>query len=130
MSTKIQATTDALGNPLSFHLTPGQAGDLDGSDLLLPKLTAQTILADKGYDADQRVVEPLIAQAKTVVIPSKSSRIAPREYDKDLYKARHLIENFFAKLKQYRGIATRYDKRAVNFLGAIYLAAAAIWLNC
>lgn len=122
MSTKIHATTDALGNPLSFHLTPGQAGDLDGSDLLLPKLTAQTILADKGYDADKRVVEPLIAQGKTVVIPSKSNRIAPREYDKDLYKARHLIENFFAKLKQYRGIATRYDKRAVNFLGAIYLA--------
>ena len=129
MSTKIQATTDALGNPWSFHLTPGQAGDLDGSDLLLPKLTAQTILADKGYDADKRVVEPFIAQGKTVVIPSKSNRIAPREYDKDLYKARHLIENFFAKLKQYRGIATRDDKRAVNFLGAIYLAAAVIWLN-
>lgn len=129
MSTKIHATTDALGNPLSFHLTPGQACDLDGSDLLLPKLTAQTILADKGYDADRRVVELLIAQGKTVVIPSKSNRIAPREYDKDLYKARHLIENFFAKLKQYRGIATRYDKRAVNFLGAIYLAAAVIWLN-
>ena len=129
MNTKIQAATDALGKPLSFHLTPGQACDLDGSDLLLPKLTAQTILADKGYDADKRVVEPLIAQGKTVVIPSKSNRIAPREYDKDLYKARHLIENFFAKLKQYRGIATRYDKRAVNFLGAIYLAAAVIWLN-
>ena len=64
-----------------------------------------------------------------MVIPSKSNRITPREYDKDLYKARHLIENFFAKLKQYRGIATRYDKRAVNFLGAIYLAAAVIWLN-
>ena len=63
------------------------------------------------------------------MIPSKSNRIAPREYDKDLYKARHLIENFVAKLKQYRGIATRYDKRAVNFLGAIYLAAAVIWLN-
>ena len=92
-------------------------------------MTAQTILADKGYDADKRVVEPLIAPGKTVVIPSKSNRIAPREYDKDLYKARHLIENFFAKLKQYRGIATRDDKRAVNFLGAIYLAAAVIWLN-
>ena len=129
MSTKIHATTDALGNPLSFHLTPGQACDLDGSDLLLPTLTAQTILADKGYDADRRVITPLTAQGKTVVIPSKSNRITPREYDKDLYKARHLIENFFAKLKQYRGIATRYDKRAVNFLGAIYLAAAVIWLN-
>lgn len=129
MSTKIHATTDALGNPLSFHLTPGQACDLDGSDLLLPKLTAQTILADKGYDADRRVITLLIAQGKTVVIPSRSNRIEPREYDRDLYKDRHLIENFFAKLKQYRGIATRYDKLAVNFLGAIYLAAAVIWLN-
>jgi transposase len=118
-----------LGNPLSFHLTPGQACDLDGSDLLLPELTAQTILADKGYDADKRVIEPLTAQGKTAVIPPKSNRIVPREYDKDLYKARHLIENFFAKLKQYRAIATRYDKRAVNFLGAIYLAASVIWLN-
>ena len=129
LSPKIHATTDALGNPLSFHLTPGQACDLDGADLLLPKLTAQIILADKGYDADKRVIAPLMAQGKTVVIPSKCNRITPRDYDKDLYKARHLIENFFAKLKQYRGIATRYDKRAVNFLGAIYLAAAVIWLN-
>jgi transposase len=129
LSTKIHTTTDALGNPLGFHLTPGQACDLDGSDLLLPKLTAQTILADKGYDADKRVIEPLIANGKTAVIPSKSNRITPRDYDKDLYKSRHLIENFFAKLKQYRGIATRYDKLAVNFLGAIYLAASVIWLN-
>ncbi len=129
MSTKIHATTDALGNPLSFHLTPGQACDLDGSDLLLPQLVANTILADKGYDADKRVIVPLLAQGKTVVIPSKCNRTAPREYDKDLYKARRLIENFFAKLKQYRAIATRYDKRAINFLGAIYLAAAVIWLN-
>ncbi|HEY9779229.1 MAG TPA: transposase, partial [Leptolyngbyaceae cyanobacterium] len=57
------------------------------------------------------------------------NRTALRDYDKDLYKARHLIENFFAKLKQYRAIATRYDKRAVNFLGAIYLAAIVILLN-
>jgi transposase len=129
LSTKIHATTDALGNPLSFHLTPGQACDLDGADLLLPKLVAKTILADKGYDADRRVIDVLQAQGKTAVIPPKCNRVAPREYDKDLYKARHLIENFFAKLKQYRAIATRYDKRGVNFLGAIYLAAAVIWLN-
>ena len=73
---------------MSFHLTPGQACDLEESDLLLPKLTAQTILADRGYDADRRVIEPLMAQGKTVVIPSKRNRIVPREYDKDLYKAR------------------------------------------
>jgi transposase len=137
LSTKIHATTDALGNPLSFHLTPGQACDLDGADLLLPKLAADIILADKGYDADKRVIELLQSQNKVAVIPPKSNRIKPREYDKDLYKARHLIENFFAKLKQYRAYAfggaklyaTRYDKRAVNFLGAIYLAVSVIWLN-
>ena len=63
------------------------------------------------------------------VIPSKKNRISPNEYDKDLYKDRHLIENFFAKLKQYRAIATRYDKTACNFLGAIYLASIIIWLH-
>ena len=65
----------------------------------------------------------------TAVIPSKLNRTTKRDYDKDLYKARHLIENFFAKLKQYRALATRYDKLKVNFLGAIYLAATVIWLN-
>ena len=119
---------DALGNPLSFHLTPGQACDLDGADVLLPNLVADTVLADKGYDADERVIERLQSQGKTAVIPPKRNRTTPRTYDKDLYKARHLIENFFAKLKHYRAIATRYDKRAVNFLGAIYLAASVIWL--
>jgi len=63
------------------------------------------------------------------VFPSKSNRKEQREYDHDMYQTRHLIENFFAKLKQYRAIATRYDKRAANFLGAIYLAATVIWLN-
>ena len=129
MSTKIHALVDALGNPLGFHLTPGQACDLDGADVLLNELTADTLLADKGYDADERVIERLQQQGKTAVIPPKRNRTHPREYDKDLYKARHLIENFFATLKQYRAIATRYDKRAKNFLGAIYLAATVIWLN-
>jgi transposase len=129
LSTKIHATVDALGNPLSFHLTCGQACDLDGADKLLPNLVAETVLADKAYDASERVIERLEAQGKTPVIPPRRNRKQQREYDKALYKARHLIENFFAKLKQYRAIATRYDKRAVNFLGAIYLAASVIWLN-
>ena len=64
-----------------------------------------------------------------VVIPPKSSRIVQRNYDEELYKIRHLIENFFAKLKQYRAIATGYDKRASTFLGAIHLAATITWLN-
>jgi transposase len=66
---------------------------------------------------------------KQAVIPPKVNRKNRRPYDKALYQARHLIENFFAKLKQHRAIATRYDKRAVTFLAAIHLAAAVIWLN-
>ncbi|BAY07159.1 putative transposase [Calothrix sp. NIES-2098] len=85
---------DALGNPIGFHLTPGQACDLDGADILLNELSSDTLLADKGYDADQRVIERLEQQGKTVVIPPKRNRIVSREYDKDLYKARHLPYEF------------------------------------
>jgi transposase len=131
LTTKIHASSDALGNPTGFHLTPGQAHDLEGADRLLPTLleTIQALLGDKAYDAQARVLDLLAKAGVKIVIPPKSNRTEPREYDQDLYKARHLIENFFAKLKQYRAIATRYDKRATNFLGAIYLAASVIWLN-
>ena len=129
MSTKIHTLVDALGNPLGFFLTPGQAHDLQGADALLPQLKADTLLADKAFDADERVIEPLRAAGKNPVIPNKNNRKIPRPFDKDLYKTRHLIENFYCKLKQYRAIATRYDKTARNFLAAIHLAAAVIWLN-
>ncbi len=120
---------DALGNPVGFHLTGGQAHDLVGSDHLIPIMQAATLIADKAFDADERVIDPLRAAGKQVVIPPKSNRRACRTYDKHLYKARHLIENFFARLKQYRAIATRYDKTARNFLAAVYLAATVHWLN-
>lgn len=118
-----------MGNPTGFHLTPGQAHDLDGADVLLVNTPADSVIADKAYDADERLIEPLKQAGKTVVIPSKKNRKQPRPYDQNLYKARHLVENFFAKLKQYRAIATRYDKTARNFLGAIHLIASVIWLN-
>ena len=120
---------DALGNPTGFALTPGQAHDLEGADALLPGLEAGALIADKAFDAEERVLKPLEQAGTVAVIPPKVSRKSQRSYDKDLYKARHLIENFFAKLKQYRAIATRYDKRARNFLAAIHLAATVIWLN-
>jgi transposase len=85
-------------------------------------------LADKAYDADDRVLKKLENKHCQAVIPPKSGRKVQRTYDRVLYQARHLIENFFAKLKQYRAIATRYDKTAQNFLGGIYLAASVIWL--
>ena len=86
--------------------------------MLLPQMQADTLLADKAFDADERVIEPLLAAGKTFVIPPKSNRKVQRLYDKELYKARHLMENFYCKLKQYRAIATRYDKTARNFLAA------------
>jgi transposase len=120
---------DALGNPLAFLLTPGQAHDLEGADAFLPQMQADTLLADKAFDADKRVIEPLLRAGKTPVIPSMPGRKQPRLYDRDLFKARHLIENFFCKLKQFRAIATRYDKLAANFLAGVYAAAIVIWLN-
>ena len=120
---------DALGNPTDFDLTGGEAHDLVGADHLLPGMQADTLIADKAFDAQERVIDPLIAAGKTVVIPPKANRKIIRDYDQDLFKARHLIENFFARLKQFRAIATRYDKTARNFLAAIHLAAAVIWLN-
>ena len=92
-------------------------------------MQADTLIADKAFDADVRVLEPLAAAGKQSVIPSKANRVIARDFDRDLYKARHLIENFFAKLKQFRAIATRYDKTARNFLAGVHLVAAAIWLN-
>ena len=110
-------------------MTPGQACDLEGADALLPGLEAPIVIADKGYDADERVLQPLAQAGKTAVIPPKANRKEPRAYDRERYKARHRMENFFCQLKQFRAIATRYDKTARNFLAAIHLASATIWLN-
>ncbi len=102
---------------------------MDGADELVPQIAAPVVIADKGYDAEDRVLAPLRAAGKTAVIPPRRNRKDQREYDRDLYAARHLIENFFCKLKQFRAIATRYDKTARNFLAAVYLTATAILLN-
>ena len=87
------------------------------------------LIADKGFDADERVLEPLAAAGKTAVIPPRANRSSLRDYDRELYAARHLIENFFARIKQFRAIATRYEKTARNFLAAIQLVASVVWLN-
>ena len=125
LSTKIHA----LGNPIDFFLTGGEAHDLEGADHLLPSMEADTLIADKAFDADARVLEPLAAAGKTAVIPPRSNRSSLRDYDRELYAARHLIENFFAKIKQFRAIATRYEKTARNFLAAVQLVASVVWLN-
>lgn len=113
---------------MRFVLLPGQRHDTIGVAPLIAGLSFNALLGDKAFDADWLRVE-LDSRGAAAVIPPKSNRKATISYDKDMYRWRHLIENFFAKLKQYRAIATRYDKRAVHFLGAIHLAAAVVWLN-
>ena len=99
--------------------------------MLLPGVSGKinAFLADKAFDAYDRVIALLEQAGVDIVIPPKYNRKEKRSYDEELYKLRHLIENFFAKLKQYRAIATRYDKTATNFLGGIHLAASVILLN-
>ncbi len=129
MSTKSHATVAALGNPTGFALTAGQAADLDGADELMPQIAAPTVIADKSYDAEDRVLAPLRAAGKTAVIPPRRNRTERRAYDRDRYQARHLLEHCFCKLKQFRAIATRYDKTSRHFLAAVYAPATAILLN-
>jgi len=129
LSAKIHALVDTLGNPTGFFLTGGEAHELVGADHLLPTMAADTLIADKAFNADERVLEPLAAAGKTAVIPPRTSRSSPRDCDRQLYGARHLIESFLGKIKQFRAIATRYEKTARNFLGAVQLVASIVWLN-
>jgi transposase len=82
LSTKIHALVDALGNPVDFHLTGGEAHDLVGADHLLPSMQADTLIADKAFDANERVLEPLAAARKTAVIPPRANRTVLRDFDR------------------------------------------------
>ena len=119
---------DALGNSLALSLTGGQVHDITQADALLALVEPQTLLADKGYDAD-RFVESLTARAIEVVIPPKSNRKVKRDCDFALYAERNLVERFFNTIKHYRGIATRYEKTARNFLAGLHLVCALAWLK-
>ena len=127
-STKIHALCDSLGNPLRFILTPGQRSDFLAASELLRGYKPQAVLADKGYDADY-LIEQIQSQGAIAVIPSKKNRRQQRDYDSFLYKERNQVERLFNKLKNFRRVATRYDKLDVAFLGFIYLAAIFLWLK-
>ena len=128
MTTKIHAVVDALGNPVAFSLTAGQASDIGEAEPLLAQVEPAAFLADKAYDADA-LIEALDKRGIRPVIPSKSNRVIPRETDFALYCERSLIERFFNTIKHFRAIATRYDKLANTFLGAIHLVASLICLK-
>ena len=119
---------DALGNPVDVRLTPGQAHDLTCAAPLLEEVDPEALIGDKAYDADP-FIDSLARRGITPVIPPKANRKAPRSCDFALYCERNLVERFFNKLKHFRAIATRYDKLARNFLGAVQLACAIILLN-
>jgi transposase len=101
-STKIHATIDALGNPTGFTLSLGSTHDLQGAEVPLVQIAVDTLIADRAFDVHEQVIDWLQRNGKSAVIPSKSNRKIKRLYDRELYKAQHLIENFFCKLKQYR----------------------------
>lgn len=128
MSTKIHAAGDALGNPVRLIASPGQRNDIAFAHDLVDGFEAEATIADKGYDADH-LCDRLAQTGADVVIPPKRNRKLQRPYDAHLYKERNRIERFFNKLKQFRRVATRYDKLLANFMGFVKLAAIAIWLR-
>lgn len=127
-TTKIHAMVDALGNPLKFILTAGQRNDITQGESLLNNTSNTTVIADKGYDANAFLAN--IANQKSIsIIPSKKNRKVQREYDKHIYKERHLIECFFGKIKHFRRIFSRFDKKASVFMSFLHFVAALIWLR-
>jgi len=127
MSTKIHMLTDALGRPLRFVLTGGQVNDCTQANSLLGNAKTGYVIADKGYDSEQ-VLEKVEELGAIAVIPPRSNRKEQREYDRELYKERNLIERTFNQLKHCRRLATRYDRKALYFRSFLYLAASLLWL--
>lgn len=125
ISSKIHCIADGLGNPVDFILTGGEVHDSVCADTLLADKNADFVIADKAYDSD-RILAKIAEMEAIAVIPPKSNRKEQRTYDKHYYKERNLIERFFCKLKQFRGIATRYCKRGKYFLEAVKLASSVI----
>ena len=119
---------DALGNPLRVLLTPGQRHEMTCAAALVAGLPAGWLIADMVYDADAFRSE-LVKADTAAVIPSHPARARHLPHDRDLYKERHVAECFFSKIKQFRRIATRYEKTAANFLAMVHLACAMIWLR-
>ena len=126
--TKLHIAVDGLGNPVEFILTGGQEADINQGLALINGHYARAVIADKSYDGDD-FVEAIEASGAEPVIPPKKNRIFKREYDKHIYKERTLAERFIDRIKQFRRVATRYEKTARNFLGFVHLAAIMVLLR-
>ena len=130
LTTKLHVLTNQDGLPIRFELTPGQAHDAPVCKRLLDALQpGQYVLADKAYDADW-IREMIWKQGAIDVIPSKSNRKLPKDFDAELYKERNKIKRFFGRLKaSFRRIATRYEKTSRNFLAMVKLASVRLWIE-
>jgi len=125
MTTKILALTDALGNLVRFELLPGQRFDSVGVPPLIDGLSFEALIADKAFDSDA-ILANLDDRGAKVVVSQHPRRSRARVIDEEMYKWRHLIENFFCKLKEFKRIALRADKTDQSFSAMIHLAAAVI----
>ena len=126
--TKIHAKVDAFGYPLRIRLTGGEKHESQQASQLCASDDCEYLLADKAYD-DGAFRDFLRYRGTIAVIPSKKNRLVQIPHDKHIYKERNFVERFFNRIKQFRRIATRYDKLAVTFMGAITLASILIWLK-
>ena len=125
--TKLHIAVDGLGNPVEFILTGGQEADINQGEALIKGHDAKAVIADKGYDGD-KFVAAIEATGAVAVIPPKKNRVIKRDYDKHIYKERNLAERFISRIKQFRRVATRYEKTARNFLAVVHVAAIMVLL--
>ena len=125
--TKIHAAVNPLGHPVALTLTGAEAADSPHLPGLVAGVETRAVLADKGYDSDANRAAIRAAGAEPC-IPPRKNRVEPIAYDRHLYQERNVVERYFARIKQYRRVATRYDKKAANFLGFVWLASIAIML--
>jgi transposase len=117
-----------LGLPVRFVLTAGQRGDAPQAGPLIEDLPAEAVMADTAYDSD-RLRQAIADKGAVAVIPNNPSRTKKHPLDKHLYAQRHLVECCFSKLKQFRRVATRFDKTARNYLAVVTVAAIVLWLR-
>ena len=117
-----------LGCPVRFIVTAGQAGDAPQAEPLIEGLAAHAVMADTAYDSD-RLRQTIAGKGAIAVIPSNASRAIKYPLDRHLYAQRHLIECCFSKLKQFRRVATRFEKTARNYLAVLTIAATVLWLR-
>jgi transposase len=126
--TKLHGGFNGLGQPVELTATPGQASDLGQAEALLADHEPEVVVADKAYDSDALVGE-VEGRGAEAVIPSRANRVEPRELDRHTYKERNVAERFWAEAKQFRRVATRYEKKAANFLAFAWLAATMVMLK-